>query len=249
LEFILPHAGQERADILKEVDDVALYHYKLKLAYEDKIRRRFGKQQGQTSADAEDEATQELVNGVVRDLSFGDLVKGDAEEITAEETDSEEESSSEETDSDEESEQSTEGHAAAAAAALSRSRSVGHTSHSNTVKQGSTEHAPLARSQSFSQSSKPLPSRPSDAPPVPSLPKHLVSSSTSPYTKPLPPSPSPARSSFERPSGEHRPTPPRAPNRKDKHAMALKQPELKHLPRLLPLFVELMKPLLRPQAE
>lgn len=46
LEFLLPHAGDERKAILAEVDAVALYHYKSKLAYESKIRRRFENTQG-----------------------------------------------------------------------------------------------------------------------------------------------------------------------------------------------------------
>ncbi|EDR12424.1 uncharacterized protein LACBIDRAFT_231484 [Laccaria bicolor S238N-H82] len=106
LEFLLPHTGKERADILAEVDKVALYHYKLKVIYEDKLRRRFGRAQvsnGQENdADAEDEATQALVNGVVGEISFGELVQGDAIDLAAEETD-EEESSDEYSSSDYES--------------------------------------------------------------------------------------------------------------------------------------------------
>jgi hypothetical protein len=97
LEFILPHAGEDRELIMKEIDEVALYHYKLKVAYEEKVRRRFGR----AMADQGDEAAQELVNGVVRELSFGELVKGDANDMFAEESD--EETESEEGDTTEES--------------------------------------------------------------------------------------------------------------------------------------------------
>jgi len=97
LEFILPHAGEDRESIMKEIDEVALYHYKLKVAYEEKVRRRFGR----AMADQGDEAAQELVSGVVRELSFGELVKGDANDIFAEESD--EETDSEEGDTTEES--------------------------------------------------------------------------------------------------------------------------------------------------
>jgi len=103
LEFLLPHTGQERTEIMAEVDKVALYHYKLKVLYEDKLRKRFGRAQGksaQSEADAEDEATQALVNSVVGEISFGELVSGDAIDLAAEETD-EEESSSEEYSSSE----------------------------------------------------------------------------------------------------------------------------------------------------
>ncbi|KAI0660967.1 hypothetical protein C8Q70DRAFT_1099664 [Cubamyces menziesii] len=99
LEFLLPHTGPDRESILREVDEVALYHYKLKVAYEAKLRRRFGRTQGMNDADAEDEAAAQLVNGVVRDLSFGDLVKGDAEDLAAQETDEEDGSSDEESSS------------------------------------------------------------------------------------------------------------------------------------------------------
>lgn len=88
LEFLLPHTGSDRTNILAEVDEVAKYHYKLKVLYEDKIRRRFGRAHS-NEADAEDEATQALVNGVVGEISFGDLVHGDALDLAAEETDEE----------------------------------------------------------------------------------------------------------------------------------------------------------------
>ncbi|KAI0352942.1 hypothetical protein OH77DRAFT_1558589 [Trametes cingulata] len=99
LEFLLPHTGADRENILREVDEVALYHYKLKVAYEAKLRRRFGRTQGMNDADAEDEAAAQLVNGVVRDLSFGDLVKGDADDLAAQETDEEDDSSDEDSSS------------------------------------------------------------------------------------------------------------------------------------------------------
>lgn len=104
LEFLLPHKGSERAEILAEVDKVALYHYKLKLLYEDKIRRRFGRTQAQGDADAEDQATKALVDGVVGEISFGDLIDGDALDLAAEDTDEE----SAEDDDDREDESSSE---------------------------------------------------------------------------------------------------------------------------------------------
>ena len=106
VEFLLPHIGPEREAIMKEIDQVALYHYKLKLAREDKLRRRFGRAQKQDDADAEDEAATALVHGVVNDISFGDLIDGEAEDLAAEESgtdDSSDYSTSDEYDSDEES--------------------------------------------------------------------------------------------------------------------------------------------------
>jgi len=107
LEFILPHAGEDRESIMKEIDEVALYHYKLKIAYEEKVRKRFGRAEGQSTADRDDDAAQELVNGVVRELSFGDLVKGDANDIAAEESDEETDSEEEEGTTEESSEESS----------------------------------------------------------------------------------------------------------------------------------------------
>ncbi|KAG6844898.1 hypothetical protein H0H87_002597 [Tephrocybe sp. NHM501043] len=107
LEFILPHAGKERDDVLNEVDKVALYHYKLKVIYEGKIRRRFGRiQERSGDADIEDEVTQDLVNGVVGEIDFGELIHGDADDVAAEETD---EYSSDEYDDDSSEFESTEG--------------------------------------------------------------------------------------------------------------------------------------------
>ena len=106
VEFLLPHTGPEREAIMKEIDQVALYHYKLKLAHQDKLRRRFGRAQKQDNADAEDEAAAALVHGVVNDISFGDLIDGDAEDLAAEGSVTEgssEYSTSGEDDSDEES--------------------------------------------------------------------------------------------------------------------------------------------------
>lgn len=104
LEFLLPHTGEERANVLKEVDAVAMYHYKLKLAHEDKLRRRFGRaQDGVKGADAEDEAAKQLMEGVMSDMDVGDLVRGEAEDAAADMADgddSEEYSSEYETATD-----------------------------------------------------------------------------------------------------------------------------------------------------
>lgn len=84
LEFLLPHAGEERMNILCEVDAVASYHYKLKVAYEEKVRRRF---QGQ-GASAEETA---LIDSVVASLNISDSVVRDVAENEEEDESSEEE--------------------------------------------------------------------------------------------------------------------------------------------------------------
>ncbi|TEB30268.1 hypothetical protein FA13DRAFT_1792719 [Coprinellus micaceus] len=105
LEFLLPHSGKEREDILAEVDKVAVHHYKLKVLYEDKIRRRFGRAQADQDADAEDAAAREMVNGVLGEINFGDIVQGDAVDLAAADTD--EEDTSDSYDSDEDSSEYT----------------------------------------------------------------------------------------------------------------------------------------------
>jgi hypothetical protein len=87
LEFILPHAGEERRIIMKEIDEVALYHYKLKVQHESKVRRRFGRA-GDVGVAGEDPVAQDVVNGFMHDFSFGDLMKEDAMDMAAEEEES-----------------------------------------------------------------------------------------------------------------------------------------------------------------
>lgn len=255
LEFLLPHTGQERTAILAEVDAVAIYHYKLKVAYEDKIRRRFGKVQGQTGADAEDEATQALVQGVVGEISFGELVQGDADDLAAEETDDNDFSSSEyETDADSETDESSE----VPVRSVARSQTVTHherqlhkkRSQPQMASNGDRPHSRL-RSLSLKSSKSMVFSRSShDIPPVPPLPNFPLS----PLTKPLPPNPAPGRTrptpvaprppqstnpSIQKP--RRAPSPTRSRKGKGKKAAeALKPPPLQHIPTLLPVFTELV---------
>ena len=87
LEFVLP-VGEERLAILREVDAVATYHYKLKLAYEEKVRRRF-----QKTAATDDEAA--LIDGMIASLNLNDSVVGDVEEVGEEDDESDESDASE----------------------------------------------------------------------------------------------------------------------------------------------------------
>ena len=118
LETLLPAGGEERAAVLAEVDKVARYHYAMKIAHEERVRSRFGRSQGgsgngSASADIADEETQALVNGVMSEIDFGELARGNADELFAEETDDEDEDededeSEEETGDDDGSEFETE---------------------------------------------------------------------------------------------------------------------------------------------
>ncbi|OBZ70444.1 hypothetical protein A0H81_10045 [Grifola frondosa] len=269
LEFLLPHAGQERADIMKEVDAVALYHYKLKVAYEDKIRRRFGRTQGMNDADAEDEAAAQLVNGVVKDLSFGELVQEDADDLAAQETDedsnssegsssgSSSSSSDEDDEEDEEDEEDDD----------SDSDGGGDsTNGSSTERDATPVDSPLvppvrtpSRTLPDHHARQPVPNSPNSSNlsicPIivhhrprrdlgPSLFLHVSTHSLKslpplPGNKELPPTPSTHRRSSSEESTRRRGKDDSSA-KKRKKAAAPKPPELEHIPKLLPLFVEML---------
>ncbi|KAF9009065.1 hypothetical protein BDQ17DRAFT_1539434 [Cyathus striatus] len=214
LEALLPHTGKERSDILQEVDKVALYHYKMKVMYEDKLRRRFGRAQGNgkrpTDADAEDEATQALVNGVVGEISFGELVQGDAFDVAAEDTDEEDASSDEYTSSEYETDSSggTDDSSGAEDSdetetednshyQRARSQALKNPPHSAAASTSRTPIvSPPIRKRSLSLVSKKslnslsLSRKNESAPPVPPLPVSARSDTIDFHFKPLPPNPS-----------------------------------------------------------
>ncbi|EIW76124.1 hypothetical protein CONPUDRAFT_146665 [Coniophora puteana RWD-64-598 SS2] len=255
LEFLLPHGGEERSKILTEVDAMASYHYKMKVAYEAKIRRRFGRSKGHVDADTEDAATQALVSSVVGEINFGEIVQGDAADLAAEDSeddDSEQESSEYETGSNGEDESSSEENLPPALP-VARSRTI----HPAPTPSQSAERPPIrprstslktARSMSSMRSAH-SPS-PSSAPPVPPLPDR--------FNKPLPRSPQPIETpSIRRRSAEEHRAPPNngrvhpVNNKpKSKHGgPVLTPPKLVHIPQLLPIFVEMVRPHLRPRPK
>lgn len=279
LEFLLPHKGPERDAIMQEIDSVARYHYKLKLAYEAKVRRRFGRTQGKGDADAEDEEAAQLVNSVVEDLSFGDLVKGDADDLAAEQTDSDETDSSSEEDSDSDSDDSddssdeyeTGSDQGSEESASGTSTEGGHRTPGN--KREEREATPIARSATIGHS--PWHPQPPAGPPTPSKSPSVIrshqsmdlsSGSRSPVSPggagamlqrsmtldsakgkalpPLPPSQSEGSSSTAPRSRERsRPRPSSdSPAQKSKKPEGPKPPVLQHVPKLLPLFVEMVSP-------
>ncbi|KAF7355337.1 PX-domain-containing protein [Mycena sanguinolenta] len=280
LEFLLPHTGQERQVILEEVDKIALYHYKLKVIYEDKLRRRFGRVQAsvaQNDADAEDEATKALVDGVAEEITFGELIQGDAVDLAAEETDEDsdeessdlessgsEESDSEEDESTEESEEDSQTpkptpkqvprpkpppikppHAPHRHATQRAQHSPHHRTDGTTTPTQSRKRSlslKTSRSMTFIKEQLSL-GRHGHESPVPPLPKSLVAA----MSKPLPPSPSPGSSSEQfAPPTPSRPPPPKPKTRK-RRAETIKPPDLQHIPRLLPIFKEMMRTHLLPR--
>ena len=294
LEYLLPHTGKERDEIMAEVDKVALYHYKLKVLYENKLRRRFGRANGQSQADA-DEATQSLIDGFVGEVNLGELANDTidmAAEVSDEEVTDEEESSTEgssasestgDEDESDESEHEVSGYLNGKAMAVSPAPVSPSTSTSN-------KHVYDTNSSSFQRStpqvrSPPLSAHPQpavlrkkksfslkksksmnfftsnlsfsgggdDAPPVPPLLRSKTFYPPVPSSKPLPLNPTPQGVMEEPPP----PPPPKdappvqqqPPQRnkpslktkpKKKPIQTLKPPELEHIPKLLPVFAEIV---------
>ncbi|KAK4700666.1 hypothetical protein P7C70_g5570, partial [Phenoliferia sp. Uapishka_3] len=84
LEFLLPHGGKERADVLAEVDSIIEYHRKLKSAHHERMRKRMDKGH-QTEADTD----AAFVSGVMANLHISSVM-GDVEEVTAEDSEEDE---------------------------------------------------------------------------------------------------------------------------------------------------------------
>ncbi|KAG6378533.1 hypothetical protein JVT61DRAFT_12795 [Boletus reticuloceps] len=274
LETLLPAGGEERARIMEEVDKVMHWHYLNKIAHEERLRSRFQRAQrsAETDADAEDEATQVLINGIAGEFHFSDLVRANVDELAAEESeeDDDEDSDDYEDDEDGSDDDGTSDDDATESNEIEEDKSLQtHSVHSSTKttqmvpspgtsgllrSQTTSSVAPRPRSMSLrSTKSMQTPSKrhPTvDAPPVPSLPVHL--------DKPLPPHPPgpssaglPRRRSIEHlaspeldPSGNPHPSSsslPRHPRKPRKKAAAtIQPPELRHIPTLLPIFVEMV---------
>ena len=72
LDFLLPHAGAERENIMKEIDSIIEYHRTLKIAHHERLRRRLMK--GETAA-AASYTTGSGVVGSPGQVSFGAVDK------------------------------------------------------------------------------------------------------------------------------------------------------------------------------
>ena len=293
LEYLLPHTGKERDEIMTEVDKVALYHYRLKLLYENKLRRRFGRANGQSQAEA-DEATLTLINGFVGEINLAELTNDTVdmaaevsdEEVTDEEESSSEKSSTSESTTDDESDESEHGGSgylngkdmavspAPVAPSPSTSNKHDYDTNSSSCQRSTLQvlrSSPLSgqpqpavsRKKSFSlKKSKSMNlslsslsfSRGSDsAPPVPPLPRSKTFYPPVPSSKPLPLDPTPQNDMEGLP-----PLPPpkdappvqQQPPQRNKHLLkkkprkkplqTLNPPELEHIPKLLPVFAEIV---------
>ncbi|KAL8276098.1 hypothetical protein RQP46_011480 [Phenoliferia psychrophenolica] len=83
LEYLLPHAGQARADVLAEVDSIIEYHRKLKSAHHERMRKRLNK-----GAASEADSDAAFVSGVMANLQISSVM-GDVEEVAAGDSDEE----------------------------------------------------------------------------------------------------------------------------------------------------------------
>lgn len=295
LEFLLPYTGSDRDDVLAEVDQLAMYHYKRKILYETKLRRRFGLAQGQ-DVDAEEEATRILVDSVIGEIGFGGSVPGDADDVAAEDTDESDESPSayeSNTDDDSDSYETSDDETASLAsspggqtitvvpqstplrvstpqvnrrpspstpAALLISNGPRSTPNAQRPKPTAIRKRSLSlksvRSMTFfSGGSKqnlaspapPLPPMPKTAnvlskhlPALPATPNRILSS---PSVNELRPAASTKQGSPVRTSNSSHPGSPLKSKTKKavKSKETLKPPELKYIPQLLPLFVEMVR--------
>lgn len=259
LEFLLPHTGPDRLAIMQEVDAVALYHYRLKVAHENKIRRRFVRE-GDPADDEDDEATRALVDDVVKGLSFGDLIEGDAEDLAAE--DSTDESGSEgetdnETDSYEDAREDLSIHHSEkpllhtnskppSPRPQSKNRSSAETDTPPAVPPKDHRHLPRKRSISLRSSKSATDLRHKqkttsmDVPSVPPLPPNIAALS---LVDSLPSNPKHGLTHIpSKPSDDMTDKRSRLRSKKpspSKSASDIKPPDLKALPNLVPLFIEM----------
>jgi hypothetical protein len=263
LEFLLPHMGKERDEIVAEVDKVTRYHYALKVAYEAKIRRRFKRlEQNPDVADAEDEATQVLVDGVVGEIDFGELMHGDAGDLAAEEdetdssdSDSEIEDSEESTDDSDDS-TSLEGNHTPSRVAVSQS---------SPGTRASSRPLTPRRSMSALSSDKISSRLDQDLPPLPPLP-HNIDTPTAARPSQYPPQASRQPKQMQKAASVSLKSPTQllaqemqagaqsehghqattsngkssSSKGKKKGVHVPKPPDLQHIPKLLPVFVEMV---------
>jgi len=267
VEFLLPHTSEEREQIISEIDKVVLYHYKLKILYEEKLRRRFGRVQGNSinpAADAEDGDTQGLLDSITGDLSFGELAAGDALDLAAQETD--EESSSEDysatEDSSDESDSTLEN--SLTTPLTSRSAQAPQNTQGYTLPPIQHERPPSSQHNSIPEAPKKrrrslslrgvrslmslnngIPRRSQDTPPVPPLPVSVKRAGTL-HSNPLPRKPLPPRSMSQlypprtglpQETGSQTQVPQPRPKN---IKQSLKPPDLQLIPQLLPIFVEMV---------
>ena len=77
LEMLLPHSEAERKEIFKEVDELAIYHYKKKVMHEERMREKYIESQEDYDGKGE---SNEWVAGLVGSLGVDEVL---TTEVTA----------------------------------------------------------------------------------------------------------------------------------------------------------------------
>ncbi|KAK4051758.1 hypothetical protein OIO90_004582 [Microbotryomycetes sp. JL221] len=94
LDHLLPVGGQQRKDIMNEVDQIVEYHRQLKIQHHERMKKRLMKGQ---SSDADADAA--FVAGVLDNLHLGGMM-GDVQDVAAEDTDDEDDFQDDESSED-----------------------------------------------------------------------------------------------------------------------------------------------------
>jgi len=84
LDYLLPHAGNERQELLAEVDSLVEYHRKLKVAHHERMRRRLVRGE---ATDKDGDAA--FVEGVLQNLQLSDDMTAEIGDLTAQDSDEE----------------------------------------------------------------------------------------------------------------------------------------------------------------
>lgn len=259
LDFILPAGGPERKKVMQEVDAVAQYHYRLKVAHEEKIRRRFRRE-----AAGEEEAA--LLDSVMASLSLSETAMAEGGEAGDDDSEADDEAGGVDSDDDESGfaafdaaaagEKSEAGAIRIKAPALASDSPVEPMSSvaaaaESTSRRGSNVSAGRASLDKIRntlrhshESERPRPDTlgvPSPLGSTATVPGPSAPPSASGSSKPLPPPPPSAAST----GSGHMRAPPlplnRQPRKKQKRLLEMMNPpETKAIEELRPLFVEMV---------
>lgn len=236
LEILLPMDGPQRAAIMKEVDEVAQYHYKLKVQHEEKVRRRFVAGGGADEQTLEEAA---LVDSVMQSLSIGDTTVGAAGEIAVEESEEDDDS---EDDYDHEWDDSMSESSSVQSGQGASGSGSGPSSGPRAHRHGSIGSSPLVPEN---QARKPATSSGARTS-LDAHRKNARSGSTSSQDSALPPPPPPKDGGGNGSSASKRAAdqPGRTRRRRKRQQVVLVPPEIKAITELRPLFVEVVKEML-----
>lgn len=173
LETLLPAGNDERAVIFEEVDRVARYHYALKVAHEERVRRRFQRSQGASADDADEEA-RALVQSVMNEIRLGEGMDALLDDEDEDEDDEDEEDDEDDDEDEEDEDESDE------SGTISEEEDESRENEAVTVPPPPTLSSPsIPRTSIDAQQSLPQPPTPLKRTQT-TLPQHLTSASLPP---------------------------------------------------------------------